>query len=87
MTLQASTTPALPSPQKILQEIFGYSDFRPPQDEIIATVVTGGDALVLMPTGGGKSLCYQLPALLDERQPGGGIKGLKRKGDTVLPTV
>ena len=70
MTLQASTTPALPSPQKILQEIFGYSDFRPPQDEIIATVVTGGDALVLMPTGGGKSLCYQIPALA---RPGCGI--------------
>ncbi|MEM0955056.1 MAG: DNA helicase RecQ [Pseudomonadota bacterium] len=53
----------MPSPQQILQDIFGYARFRPPQDEIINAVVTGQDALVLMPTGGGKSLCYQIPAL------------------------
>ena len=50
--------------QKILQRVFGYTDFRSPQDEIIQTVIDGGDALVLMPTGGGKSLCYQVPALV-----------------------
>ena len=49
--------------QEILQRTFGYANFRDPQQEIIQTVVNGGDALVLMPTGGGKSLCYQLPAL------------------------
>ena len=49
--------------QEILQHTFGYSTFREPQQDIIQTVVDGGDALVLMPTGGGKSLCYQIPAL------------------------
>ena len=48
----------------ILQNTFGYERFRPPQDEVIATVSNGGDALVLMPTGSGKSLCYQIPALV-----------------------
>jgi ATP-dependent DNA helicase RecQ len=51
------------SPQELLQTVFGYETFRPPQDDIIQTIIDGGDALVLMPTGGGKSLCYQIPAL------------------------
>jgi len=49
--------------QHILQEVFGYGEFRGPQQAIIEHVVQGGDALVLMPTGGGKSLCYQIPAI------------------------
>ena len=52
-----------PSPLDILGEVFGYSDFRGPQAAIVDHVVNGGDALVLMPTGGGKSLCYQIPAI------------------------
>ncbi|NCG13604.1 MAG: DEAD/DEAH box helicase, partial [Planctomycetia bacterium] len=44
-----------------LQEVFGYESFREPQQEVIERVVSGKNALVLMPTGGGKSLCYQIP--------------------------
>ena len=52
-----------PSPLDILSGVFGYADFRGPQAAIVEHVVNGGDALVLMPTGGGKSLCYQIPAI------------------------
>ena len=51
------------APTQILQQVFGFSAFRQPQDKIIRTLTAGNDALVLMPTGGGKSLCYQIPAL------------------------
>ena len=50
----------------VLEKTFGYSQFRGQQADIIRTVIDGGDALVLMPTGGGKSLCYQIPALVRE---------------------
>lgn len=65
-----NSAPIITSAQNILQTVFGYPSFRSPQDDIIQTVVEGGDALVLMPTGGGKSLCYQIPALI---RPGCGI--------------
>lgn len=54
----------------ILRDVFGYECFRPPQDAVIARLMDGEDALVLMPTGGGKSLCYQIPAMA---RPGVGI--------------
>ncbi|GGJ89993.1 DNA helicase RecQ [Pseudomonas matsuisoli] len=50
--------------QRILKDVFGYDAFRGDQSAIVEQVAEGGDALVLMPTGGGKSLCYQVPALL-----------------------
>jgi ATP-dependent DNA helicase RecQ len=56
----------LARPREVLKRVFGYDDFRSQQAAVIAEVVRGGDALVLMPTGGGKSLCYQIPALVRE---------------------
>ena len=61
---------ALARALKTLREVFGYGSFRGPQAEVVSTVVAGGDAVVLMPTGGGKSLCYQIPALV---RPGVGL--------------
>ncbi len=58
------------APRHVLQSVFGYDRFRPSQREIIERVVDGQNALVVMPTGGGKSLCYQLPAMI---RPGTGV--------------
>jgi ATP-dependent DNA helicase RecQ len=78
VSLPATDSPAGPpaelpgtdEPLAVLERVFGYAAFRGPQREIIDQLCAGGDALVLMPTGGGKSLCYQIPALV---RPGVGV--------------
>ena len=61
------------TPREALKKYFGYSDFRPLQEDIVATTLAGIDLLVLMPTGGGKSICFQLPALLLPGRDAGGL--------------
>ena len=57
---------ATADPHQVLREVFGYAAFRGPQQAVVEHVLAGGSALVLMPTGGGKSLCWQVPALCQE---------------------
>ncbi|GLR67046.1 ATP-dependent DNA helicase RecQ [Acidocella aquatica] len=68
--LRPAAQPATPHPETVLRTVFGLPGFRGQQAAVVERVVAGGDAIVLMPTGGGKSLCYQLPSLC---RPGVGI--------------
>ncbi|CAN7162047.1 DNA helicase RecQ [Acidovorax sp. Leaf78] len=63
-----SSAPSASPAHTVLQDVFGYEQFRGPQQAIVEHVIGGGDALVLMPTGGGKSLCYQVPAIVRQQQ-------------------
>ena len=65
--LPMQLTPTATDPLAILEEVFGYPSFRGQQQAVVEHVSGGGDALVLMPTGGGKSLCYQVPAIARHR--------------------
>jgi ATP-dependent DNA helicase RecQ len=65
--IATDSSPTRQTCHAILQEVFGYAQFRGPQQAIVEHVANGGDALVLMPTGGGKSLCYQIPAIARAR--------------------
>ena len=71
LTIAVPMTETVASPsataQQVLHEVFGYSAFRGLQADVVDHVIGGGDALVLMPTGGGKSLCYQVPAIVRHR--------------------
>src|ERR671939_683564 len=64
MTPSAHGTPSLGDARPVLRERFGYAAFRPGQERAVEAVLEGRDTLVVLPTGGGKSLCYQVPALM-----------------------
>ncbi len=66
--MSSRLSPALSPAHTVLQDVFGYEQFRGPQQAIVEHVIGGADALVLMPTGGGKSLCYQVPAIVRQQQ-------------------
>ncbi|MBK9547211.1 MAG: RecQ family ATP-dependent DNA helicase [Dehalococcoidia bacterium] len=62
--VEPTSSPALNAARKVLRDVFGYGEFRPGQAEVISAVLAKRDTLAVMPTGGGKSVCYQVPALL-----------------------
>ena len=63
--------PSLGEARRVLVDVFGYPDFRPGQGEAIEAAISGRDAIVLLPTGSGKSICYQIPALVAARRGAG----------------
>ncbi len=65
-TLTPSPNTLVRKPETVLKQVFGYSEFRDGQSAVIDAAINGQDSLVLLPTGGGKSVCYQIPALVLE---------------------
>lgn len=64
LIMNQPTTKSWQEVRAAFKQIWGYEDFRPPQGEIVSSLLSQKDALIIMPTGGGKSICFQLPALL-----------------------
>ena len=64
---QPDPAPSVTLPRELLHSVFGFDDFRPGQAEIVEAVSAGRNVLAIMPTGGGKSLCFQLPAIAEAR--------------------
>ena len=62
--MQSSAAPSLAQAAKLLKKYFGYDDFRPAQRPVLTSLLAGRDTVAIMPTGAGKSICYELPALL-----------------------
>ena len=96
--VDASAKTRMAEAQERLEDVFGYKTFRPYQEAIIETLLAGGDALVLMPTGGGKSLCYQIPALVrdghgrgrlaaDRADAGPGRRAAQTRASSRLPEL
>ena len=59
-----STEKLMKRARNVLRDVFGYGSFRPVQEDVVIAMLGGEDAFVLMPTGGGKSLCYQIPSIV-----------------------
>src|SRR6202140_2050805 len=86
MTTTASLSPNAPESETLtntkadfadtLRRYWGYDSFRPGQEAVVRSIAAGRDACVVMPPGGGKTLCYQLPAVLDAGRTAGGISPL-----------
>ena len=70
------------SPHSILKKVFGYDSFRPGQEEIVSRLLAGQDVLAVMPTGAGKSICYQVPALLLPNIPPSSRPSIRRTAAT-----
>ncbi|TIX97657.1 MAG: DEAD/DEAH box helicase, partial [Mesorhizobium sp.] len=64
MQVAAASVPAEDSKRRVLKDVFGFDDFRPGQDVVTEALLAGRHVLAVMPTGAGKSLCYQVPALV-----------------------